>query len=998
MHPRTAAAIDRGRADASLQLSYVTLTLQPSAAQQADLTALLDRQQDPSSPDYHRWLTPESYADRFGLAQTDIDKIVAWLQSQGLAVLSVARGRNAISFSGPVRAVEAAFGTEIHRYSVNGELHYANASEPSIPAILSGIIAAIHGLNDFRLKAPRHSVVVRPAYTNASFCGNYCLAPGDLATIYDIQPLYAASVDGTGQKIVVVGQTQINPADIQQFRTYFNLPANLPQLTLVPKTTDPGVSVNDLLEGDLDVEWAGALARGATIVYVYTTDVDDAVQYAIDQNLAPVLTMSYGQCETLTAPSDLTSWRTWALQGNTQGITWVSSAGDNGGADCAGLDNAQISDSQAVDAPGSIPEVTSVGGTEFNESIAPMVTFWNPSNDPATHASALLYIPEKVWNDSAVYMVPAAGGGGPSAVFNKPPWQTGVGVPKDNARDVPDISLAASGYHDGYLMFSSNGNSTGSGVVFSASQLTEIGGTSAAVLSMAGIVTLINQYLVQNGFQTQSGLGNMNPRLYALAQSSPGVFHDITTGDNIVEPCVYAPSSCPIPQIGFPATVGYDLASGLGSIDTNNLVLAWHQGATGPKTSPAVTLTAAPSSITTGGAAVLKATITGSNGGVTPTGTATFFAGSTSLGAVTLVNGAASLNVNGSQLSVGANTISIQYSGDSAYNSASATTTLTVAVKSATTLTLSSNPPSITVSGSAVVTATVSTANGGTPTGTIAFSLGTASLGSATLSGGAANISVNGSQLILGANTISAQYSGDDSYNASTATVAVTVTPAAPGMTITGATNAASFMQVYAPGMILAVFGSNLGPPAQMPQTVPLPTSLGGVTATINGIPAPFYFVSPGQVNIQVPYETPVNTTVVLQVAYNGQSASISFNVSAAAPGIFSDANNGNVAPVETAAPGDVLTAFMTGDGAESPSPATGSTPPPGTIPQPTQNVTMSVGGIPVIPLFVGLPSWSIGVTQINFKVPANIAPGTQKIVVTVGSVSSAPVNLTVTQ
>ncbi len=177
IHAGVVAANDQGRVDAALELPYVTLALQPSAAQQADLTALLERQQDPSSPDFHKWLTPEQFADRFGAAQSDIDKITAWLQTQQLTVVSVARGRNTLSFRGNVRAVESAFGTEIHRYLVNGEPHYANATNPSIPAALGGVILGIHGLNDFKLKpASKRSSVARPAYVNSA-CSGYCLAP-----------------------------------------------------------------------------------------------------------------------------------------------------------------------------------------------------------------------------------------------------------------------------------------------------------------------------------------------------------------------------------------------------------------------------------------------------------------------------------------------------------------------------------------------------------------------------------------------------------------------------------------------------------------------------------------------------------------------------------------------------------------------------------------------------------------------------------------------------
>src|SRR5579863_9339765 len=190
INPRIAGAIDQGRADSSLRMEGMMLMLKPTAAQQADLDQFLTQLQDPSSHDYHRFLTPEQYAIRFGAAQTDIDKLTAWLTGANLNVVSVARGRNEITFSGNVRDVESALGTEIHRYSLNGELHFANATEPSVPVSMEGLVLAIHGLHDFKLK-PR--VKVRPKYTSGS-SGFTTLSPGDVAAIYDVKPLWNSGV------------------------------------------------------------------------------------------------------------------------------------------------------------------------------------------------------------------------------------------------------------------------------------------------------------------------------------------------------------------------------------------------------------------------------------------------------------------------------------------------------------------------------------------------------------------------------------------------------------------------------------------------------------------------------------------------------------------------------------------------------------------------------------------------------------------------------------
>ena len=880
VHAHAIPENDRGLAEDSLSLRNLTLVLKPSPQQQAALDDYLARLQNPSSPDYHRWLTPEEYAAKFGLSQADLDRTAVWLQSQSLTVISTARGRNAIAFRGPVRQVEAAFQTEIHRYLVDGQMHFANATEPTVPVALNGIVSAIHGLNDFRPQARR--IRYTPLYTSG-VTGNHYLAPDDIATIYDVKPLYNTGIDGAGQKIAIVGQTQINLNDIQQFRIAYNLPPSDPQIVLVPGFPDPGLSSNDLDEANLDIEWSGAVARKATIVYVYSTDVEDALHYAIDQNLAPVVSMSYGLCEALTGSADLNSLQLYAKQGSAQGITWLAASGDNGATDCFG-GTGRSATSLAVDAPASIPEVTGVGGTEFNEGTG---AWWNATND-SNQASAIGYIPEMVWNDSVLDGSPAAGGGGASSFFPKPVWQTGTGVPNDSWRDVPDVSFASSADHDGYLLYSAGVRGA-------------VGGTSVASPVFAGMIALLNQYQVANGFQTAAGQGNINPQLYSMAQSSPGVFHDTIVGDNVVTPCARLRNCTALP-VGNKAGVGYDTASGLGSVDAYNLVTGWH---------------------------------------------------------------------------------------------------LKGSAKSAVTMTVTSSLSGIPLTGSAALTATLSGGATVTPTGTVTWTLAGLALGSAALTGTAgkstATLTVQGSALSSGSLSISAVYSGDATYAAAAGTVSLTVAASVP-LTVSGFTNAASFKQTYAPGMILAIFGTGLAGGIQSAPFVPLPTQLNGVMVTINGLLCPLYFVSPTQLNVQIPYSVPVGSAL-LKVSYNGQSASLPFNVTAAAPGIFMDALTSAPVPNETAKRGDTITLFVTGDGAATPSPTTGTTPATASIPVPVQTLSVTVGNVNVTSIpFKGIPSWAIGATQINYTVPQTAPLGRQPVVVTIGGVQSAPVMLTVTQ
>jgi uncharacterized protein (TIGR03437 family) len=889
LHPKARPEDDQGRVAPSLPMSYVTLELAQSASQHADLQQLLRDQQTPGSPNYHRWLTPEQYADRFGASTEDLDKITSWLQAQGLSIAAVARGRNWIAVNGEAARIESAFQTEIHQYVSNGEKHFANALEPSVPAALAGIVVSIRGLNDFRMKAksilrnPAAHAALTPHFTASD--GENFITPNDLATIYDISPLYAAGIDGKGQSLVIAGQTQINLSDIEQFRSSYGLPANNPQSILVPGAQDPGISSSDLSEADLDLEWSGAVARNATILFVYSSDVMQSVQYAIDQNLAPVISQSYGSCELETPSSDAFAFQQWAQQANAQGMTWFSASGDTGGADCGDPQNPGLS----VDMPGSVPEVTSVGGTEFAENGG---QYWAATNS-SSGASALSYIPETSWNDSIQDGTPSASGGGASVYFTKPSWQTGPGVPADNARDVPDVSLSASADHDGYF-------------VYTGGSLQVYGGTSVPAPTFAGIITLLNQYLVSAGTRLSPGVGNINPKLYSLAQSVPSAFHDITTGNNIVTvPCGGRFSTCTSTPVGYSAGRGFDQVTGLGSVDVDRLLTAWSGGKV-------------------------------------------------------------------------------------------------LAPPSAASITLMSNLRTVSVTDSAFLIATVVGEAGSTPTGTVQFSVGGLSLGSATLvgSGGTATatLTVNGNQLPAGSGTITAVYKeGSSSSVTASVTVSVSGTSTSNGTPVVlGVANGASFQHVYSPGMILSVFGSELAPSVASAGSVPLPVSTAGVAATVNNVAAPLYYVSPGQLNIQIPFGTAVNQDASLKINNNGQIASYQFNVVETAPGIFTNSSGS----IGSGNRGAIVSIYLTGTGAMNPQLATGAAPSDGTpvdsLPKPLQNVSVTVGGIPAALQFVGNPPGLVGLTQINFYVPTNIADGTQPVVVTVGSGASAPAYLTV--
>ena len=381
-----------------------------------------------------------------------------------------------------------------------------------------------------------------------------------------------------------MGQTNILQSDIQTFRSVSGLPASSVQVVLVPGSSDPGIVKSDIDEANLDLDWAGAVARNASLVFVTSDNVFRSLQYAIDNNVAPVISISYGDCEQDFSQSEVSTLTALLQQANAQGITVAAASGDSGAADCdfpATRTQAIRSATHglAVDLPASSPFVTGVGGTQFNEG-GTISSYWSSANNSVS-GSALSYIPEVAWNETATELANrgsiAAGGGGISTLFQKPGWQTGNGVPNDSFRDVPDISLNAAVTSDSYLICSQGSCVNGYRAVDST--LTVVGGTSAGTPAFAGVVALLNQL-------TGTRQGNVNPRLYQLAATSSDAFHDITSGDNKV-PCTAGSTGCPNGgQIGYSAAAGYDLATGLGSIDAYRLAMEWNSSATSTPAAP----------------------------------------------------------------------------------------------------------------------------------------------------------------------------------------------------------------------------------------------------------------------------------------------------------------------------------------------------------------------------------------------------------------------------
>ncbi len=624
VHPLATAAADQGAAPETLQLGRTILVLKRSSAQEAQLQKLLAAQQNPSSSNYHRWLSPAQFGAQFGVATQDIEKITQWLASFGFAVEKPMPGQNVILFSGTHAQLKAAFHTELHNYKVNGRSYWANATDPQIPAALAPVIAGFSSLNNFprkamhtapqaihkdassgkwsaRRPAPATSKL-HPAFTTTDQGTQiYPIVPYDLATIYNIKPLWDAGIDGTGETIAIVSDSDINTADIDYFRQTFGLPAK--NLNVIYDGANPGLGENEG-EADLDVQWAGAVAKNATIDLVVAPDtatsagIDSASLYIVSNNLASLLNVSYGACELALGTGGNQFYNEIWQQAAAQGITVLTSTGDSGSAGCD--DQEPYAEyGLAVSGVASTPYSVAVGGTDFYSTFTSPSTYWSQTNDPTTLASVKSYLPETTWNDSCAspevfstlqsegdpdatpeavcndanvqsyFLTTAGGSGGVSACTTsdgqntssckggnpKPVWQTGVpGIPSDGVRDLPDVALmAGDGLWGSFYVFCES-DATDSGQCDLNSDLEGAGGTSFASPIFAGMMALVQQ---KTGLQQ----GNANYMLYKLAAAqyagpnanactSDGAasgnactFYDVTDG-TIAMPCVIGSTNC----------------------------------------------------------------------------------------------------------------------------------------------------------------------------------------------------------------------------------------------------------------------------------------------------------------------------------------------------------------------------------------------------------------------------------------------------------------------
>ncbi len=756
VRPMPRRARDLGAVALSAPASRVLLLLKRPAEQEAALQQFIAEAHAPGTASYHHWLTPAQLGSQFGPADSDVQAVVAWLQSQGFAVAKVSDAKTTIEFSGTAGQIESAFATKIHSFDLDGVTHIANIVDPQIPAALAPVVAGISPLNDFRPK-PQHTTPLSRSATPAPTSANpkamtitpggsrpdltvpnggggndYFLTPADAATIYDtpnstLNKNHTGSLNltGTGVTIGIAGDSNVALSNVANYRSLFGLPALTP--TVVIDGNDPGTGSGDEVEALLDLEVSSAIAPNANLTLYTAQDtsfqagLDLAIQRALDDNKVNILNVSFGLCEAYQGQGgNQENFNFWE-QAAAQGISVTVSTGDSGSAGC---DNSNTESSAVfglqVNGLASTPYNIAVGGTDFNQTAANESTYWSTTNS-SIGGSALSYIPEIPWNDSTSTVgaltanVPttsqgqtniAGAGGGFSNCLNasldssgdilacpntaqapgfypKPSFQSSFGT--QTARELPDVSLfAADGLHSSAWVLCASGLGADSASDVDCTpdssgnfNFQVVGGTSAAAPAMAGMLSLVTQQLDQAQSSTTVRLGQADYTLYPLSVQFPASFHDVTTGNNSMF-CLSGAQNCGANGFltGYNAAAGYDLASGLGSIDATQLVQNWSKVTfKASATSLTVNGSTAPVSIQHGTAVSVGVTVTGTGG--TPTGNVALVASGSpatqpvegsvaSPSVLTLTNGTAT-NSSYTDLPGGSYNLSANYAGDGSF-------------------------------------------------------------------------------------------------------------------------------------------------------------------------------------------------------------------------------------------------------------------------------------------------------------------------------------------
>jgi hypothetical protein len=852
-HPLARTEFDRGAASPGMTLHRMLLSLKRSPDQESALQQFLVDLQDKSSPNYHQWLTPVSFGQQFGPSDQDMQTVISWLESRGFQVTNVTKGRTTIEFTGTVGQVSDAFHTQIHKYLVQGEEHWANASDPQIPSALAPVVAGVATLHNFVKKShlknagmTGHGLLkagAKPAITFDQ--GDHGVGPADFAKIYNVpNVLNGGTTSGDGITVAVVARSNINVSDIQDFRTLFGLTAangitsTFTSANIVLNGPDPGnLGGGEEFEAVLDATWSNGAAPNAFVKFVVsqTTETTDGVDlsevFIIDNNLAPVMTESFGLCEHVAGAAEAATEASVAEQAASQGITFISSTGDAGASGCDDPNSETVATGPiAVEIPAALPFTVALGGNQFTQNDA---AFWSATNSNTFLESALSYIPEDVWNESCLTVSTCfadiiannggpnilSGGGGVSTIFAKPAFQSGVTGLSGANREVPDVALNAAVFHDSTTLCVADQQSLPNCVPSAGKfSVALVGGTSVAAPSFAGIMALVNEVAGRQGeagfvlYKLAAGetFSTCNASTGSGPTSTTCVFNDVTSGNNAVPGQANFGGANAVFQAG----TGYDEATGLGSVNVANLLSKWTSVRNLASTTTLASLVAPA---THGGAASYSVTVVAAHGGGTPTGDVSLIAntgasgqtGGITLSTVTLVGGAATGTTTA--LPGGANyTVFAHYEGDGTFlPSDSATKTVGTVGKensktqldfiafdpntfqetdNATTATYGANVIRINVAGASGSCSANAAGSSGCPTGTI-----TLTDGGAPLDGGTFALSSLGttedqaSVLAPGKHSLAASYSGDANFAASgpTAADSITITQGPTSVTLT---------------------------------------------------------------------------------------------------------------------------------------------------------------------------------------------------------------------
>lgn len=536
----------------------------------AALARLLSDQQNPASANYHHWLKTGDFFQRFGPSKAEVTAVTDWLSVEGFKVSRDSAGY--LEFSGTVEQAQRTFAVKIARFG-NGDA-YANTSDPLIPFRFADVIGAVTGMDNMVHAAPVSQATNTGAFDpNAIISGTTAFGPADFQTFYDDNP--SPGRDGSGDCVAIVGTSDFLDSSMSAFTTQFGLPPI--SYTREVHGTNPGINGAEV-EAELDMQWAYAAAPGASIVFHLGSYIVDDITGAVNDNQCGAISISYGFCGP--SPAFINGVIDPLFQqAAAQGQSVFVSAGDQG---AAGLGYDPVTNSCVAGSSPSVnemsadPNVTSVGGTQFKPTFV-------SGNDQG-------YTPESVWNDES-----GAGGGGASQIFSKPSYQTGPGVPNDDARDVPDVAMMASPNAPG-AFFGHDMSGTGQVVCC-------VGGTSLSAPIWAGFSRAVAE------IAGQTRLGNLNPIIYQLAnqQYTTAGFHDVTNGNN-------GYNGLP----GFNAGPGYDQATGWGTVDFEvfadavNSVLNPNASPTPsvvPTARPTATPVPTPTPLPTGGTLSLPATV-----------------------------------------------------------------------------------------------------------------------------------------------------------------------------------------------------------------------------------------------------------------------------------------------------------------------------------------------------------------------------------------------------